>query len=68
MAVSKNSGIHNHLQRSDKRHSGIHTVTPAPRLIVDEPAQPKRESPFPPLDYGPDAGVPQTKYKPILRF
>jgi hypothetical protein len=63
--LSRNSDTHSHLLRSNKRHSGVYTVTPTPRAAVEVPA-PKREVPFGTLVFGPEAGSPPTAYKPVI--
>jgi hypothetical protein len=64
---NQSSDTHSHLLRSNKRHSGIHTVTPTPRAASVTPSL-KRDVPFGELVFGPEAGHPPTAYKPILRF
>lgn len=61
----KKSDTHTHLSGANKRHSGIHTVTPTSKAEETNP-KPKRGSPFGELQFGPDAGAPPKAYKSIL--
>lgn len=60
------SDVTKHLNRASvRKHSGIHTVTPAMRALQPQETA-KKPSPFGKLILGPEAGEKPTAYKPIL--
>ena len=62
----KSTTVSSHLESAKiRRNSGIHTVTSAMRAQNPNEEQ-KRERPFGEIVYGPEAGMRQTAYKPIL--
>jgi len=61
----KKSDTHVHLSGLNRRHNGIHTVTPTAKAVKTNPKE-KRGSPFSELQLGPEAGAPPTSYKSIL--
>lgn len=69
MLLSRKSDTHNHLaRRIGKKHSSLHTVTPAAR--EDEPQQaaadPNRERPFGGFQYEEKAAKSDVGYKSIF--
>jgi hypothetical protein len=65
----KPNPVLDHLNRaSQRKNSGIRTVTAAMRTQQPPRQDPPFGVPFGKLVFGPEAGTPQTAYKPILRL